>query len=44
LLVRAPEESDGVLVRYGGTNDAPRTDVGKVALCQFVLGVIMEDY
>lgn len=27
-----------------GVNDAPRSDVGKVALCEFVVGVVMEDY
>ena len=25
-------------------NDAPRSDVGKVVLCEFVVGVVMEDY
>jgi len=27
-----------------GANDAPRSDVGKVALCEFVVSVVMQDY
>jgi hypothetical protein len=27
-----------------GANDAPRSDVGEVALREFVVGVVMEDY
>jgi hypothetical protein len=27
-----------------GANDAPRSDVGKVALGEFVVGVVVEDY
>ena len=27
-----------------GANDAPRTDVGKVARCEFVVGVVVKDY
>lgn len=27
-----------------GANDAARSNVGEVALCEFVVGVVMEDY